>query len=333
MLVLLIPVSSLHSYIFDYAWFFKTVPSEPSLDNVKLLTFTPHDQESSTHEYKAHDLCYALENNQFSTGHIQLSDTTKIEVTESIPSEQDEIVIYVPSYNGFSNAGRHRYSGAAAYETYCYYKNNLIHVPCVTFCAPTHYRKTFNMGQAQDQKYLDLVIQAVKKKNPKASITLMGVCHGATALLNYMSNPDYAESMKDIKAVVMESPSLSLDALVEHTARKQVPWGLRWIVPRLFKFLLTGYTWSAQTLLHTEKVSLPQNLAIFMGYLQHDDTVNPDHNKQMIKKLQSVCQHVSFYASKDTKCTHGKLGMDSAYQAAVNLFFKKYGLKYNMSLL
>lgn len=310
---------------FPKNWFDKTIDGKPSLDHLYALTFTPNPQDTKYFEKTIHEIGNALDRDAFDGAILKLSNNN-FAIEKGIPSKLKQLIIFVPGYTGMSSLGNHRYAGSVAEQIYYWCKNGLIHCPCVTFYMPTSYRITFNFGQELDQTYFDIFYKEVVSKNPDAEIILMGNCHGATLITNYITNQTYNGSLKPIKAVVIESPSLSLEAMVEQTAQHDLPYGLQWMLSPLFRCLFTKYKWDMPTLLD-KKIVLPDHLAVLIGFLNKDEAVNPEITLKIVNKLQEVSQNVDYFKSKRDDLTHGFLGKDLDYQKKVCAFLKKYKLR------
>ena len=72
--------------------------------------------------------------------------------------------------------------------------------PCVLFDYPGG-RRTFSFAQRTDTECLATIYRAVREKNPKASIVLVGNCRGAKSVLDFC-----ADRPEKVKAVVLMSP-------------------------------------------------------------------------------------------------------------------------------
>lgn len=319
-LIVVFNTSCLLSFNHTWNWWFGTQMKR----DVGFVVFEP----CTTTEVltNIHTVCAQLQLGSFSTSCCIKAGENIFNVLKGVPEKHvGDLIVYIPGYTGLFANGPHRFAGSAVHQLYYWCKNNLIKNTCVCCCVPPHLRTIFDFGQKNDQAYIHDCIDEITQKNPQVRIILMGPCHGATAILNYLTNDDYIKS-DQIKAVVLESPSISLEAFAQRTATYHVPFGLRWMLYPLFRVLFSGYAWGQKTILDKE-ITLPNNLPIFVGSLKYDDSVNNEHVRAIVEKLQQISINkdlICFYESERKDLSHGKLGMDSEYQEKVHLFLENY---------
>jgi len=315
-----------------YGWLGKPLKITPTLDNLNIVTFTPDVEKSSPKTSSIDEICKSIQNGTFSDTSMELTElpNNKIAVSAGVPSGNAKtIIINVSGFAGSSGNARYKYVGAGAYATCNNLKNGIIHAPCVSFDGTTNFRRSFNFAQTMDQECLDVVYQQVLKMNPEASIVMIGSCKGATTILNYLVAYHQNPKLNNLKAIILESPSVCLEDLTDQVAKNHVPSMLQWSLPYIFKAWFPAYVWNQKTILTIPSENIPTDIPIFIGSLEHDKVANPKNAEDIANKLAEVCKNVYLFKSTNRALTHGKIGQDKRYQQAVNAFLKKNNLPHN----
>lgn len=205
------------------------------------------------------------------------------------------------------------------YFGYLLLKSNIINIPCVTFDNITDTRRGYSFGGAQDIFNLQLVFNEVKRKNPKAHITLIGNCKGATVILRFLASKAEKNEINDlnsIQSVILESPPISL-----HHTIKDLP--LSCVPHAFYKIIFPNYNHSVQTILNAKK--FPVHIPLLFGCSYHDNTTRYKYIQQTIQHLKQIgCKNIYVYASNNKLVQHANLGKDEKFQQSCQLFQKKF---------
>lgn len=306
-----------------YWWLRTPAQVDASLKNLNILTFIP--SLTSKHPTRSIEaVCTAVnkgENHQNQDSTIQINNQI-FDLSCQIPSNCQKIFIYVSGYSGVSGNARYKYAGTGAAATYKNYLNNIIKdAPCISFDGPVNYRSTFNFGQKSDQDCLNTIYEETVKQNPEAEIILVGTCKGATTILNYLTHPENKAKLNNVKAVILESPSLSLEALTDHVAKNNVHKNLQWLLPYLFKAVFPNYTWNQPTVLDKSE-NIPSHISILIGSLVHDKVASHKDICTLLSTLKNSRKKAELVESSDKTLKHARLIESKEYQEKVNTFLK-----------
>lgn len=297
------------------------------LAHLNMLTFNPHNATDHVAPIKdVHEICTNIQqgNGTLNEGAgIQIGDT-EYTLSCNLPKcVKDTITINVSGYAGMSGNARYKYAGAGAYSTAKYIKNGLIahDEPCISFDGQVNDRRSFNFGQYFDQKCLDTVVRAVMARNPEANIILVGSCKGGTTILNYLVDQNNKDIVSTIKAVILESPSSSLEALTDNVAKNYLPTPLHNVLPKLFALVFPNYVWGQPTILDNAN-NFPDHITVLIGRIAHDKVASPQDTGNIATALQQYKKQMTLFTCKDTNFKHGHLSEDPAFQEAVQRFYQ-----------
>ncbi len=304
-----------------------------TLENLNILTIRPVSECPEPQKRTIDEVSSSIKegenatnNNKCVTIYEMSEKEQSFDLSTTLPSDYNgTIAIYVSGYAGLSGNARYKYAGSGAYGTFNYLKADLMSKDWIyiSFDGLTNYRSYFNFGQQLDQDCLNTVYEATIQKNPRAKIVLFGSCKGSTTILNYLTNPNnkYKKFDEHIKAVLLESPSISLDSIVLHIARNHVPKPLQFILPYLFAATFPSYQWKQKTMIDYT-ANLPNNIPILIGYLQQDKTANyQDILKIVDSFLKAGKNNVHVFKSNNTELLHGHLSKANDFQEKARKFF------------
>ncbi len=201
-------------------------------------------------------------------------------------------------------------------------RDNIIHVPCITFDYPETW-SMLNFGQTTDVACMEYVYTRVKEVYPNSKIIIYADCRGARSASVFVAKkqPD------DIAAMVLLSPISSLNEICEQTARsyvKYIPKAhriLKWFLARLRNYD------TKQDNIYQELSLLPPTIPIFIGHRLNDTLISTRHMQTILDSIKkSGNTDVHFVVVDDNTEPHSKLTTNTIIQKEINLFFKKYGL-------
>lgn len=176
---------------------------------------------------------------------------------------------------------------------------------------------TLNFGQDHDNALLYNAYQEVQHKHPQANIVLIGISRGASAIINTLATYKELDITK-LKAVILESPYMSVDSLLEHIAKSYlsyVPYATSMLHTLINVFPLYN-THGLQTI--DALPHFPQQVPVFIGYSMADKTVAPGDAQVAVKLLRAQGNLVTEYAA--THGRHSTLATQHDYCNAVRLF-------------
>jgi hypothetical protein len=238
--------------------------------------------------------------------------------------------------------------GVGAFHVYNYIAGGILNGPTVTFDYPTDERTQFNIGQDKDLACLKAVYDEVAKHNPTANIVLVGDCKGATAILNLLTHPEYAGKLPQVKAVIAESPPLSLSHVADSIAN-----GYIWYVPYSEKIVsgimqvgLPAYRNNNPEHVVTQAAydNIPTSLPMLIGHIENESLVDNEYINKMVYTLtRTGNSKIHFYVSQrflKDKATdedprliaHGSLNKVPEFQQVANAFLRSYGLTHDHEL-
>ncbi len=313
-----------------------TVPKNlvPKLENLNELTMSPISSCPKNKLRTIDEVCTAIRDgknkiNNKKCVEIKLPPEDKIfyKLSIKIPSRDNGIIsITVPSYAGLSGNARYKYAGSGAYTTFKYIQAGLYapNSSLISFDGQLSYRAYFNYGQQLDQACLNTIYEQTIKNNPKAKIVLYGSCKGASTILNYLTNPEYQKNkFENIKAVILESPSISLESITKHIAKNHLPKSLQPVLPHLFGAFFPNYKWGAPTMIDYAS-NLPNHIPILIGYLQQDKTANYRDVLKIYEVFEKAGKNkIQLFKSSNTLLKHGHLSKANDFQQRVQEFLKQ----------
>lgn len=299
---------------------------DTQLDHLNVLTFTPKNSTDQITQTKSiHEICTNIQQDNGSLNEgvgIQIGDTEYTLSCDVPTGVTGNITINVSGYAGMSGNARYKYAGAGAYGTAKYIQNGLIQQgTCIAFDGQVNDRRSFNFGQQLDQQCLDTVIRAVIARNPEAKITLVGSCKGGTTILNYVADLNNKDVVGSIKAVLLESPSSSLEALSDQVAQNYLPTPLQSVLPQLFALVFPNYIWNQPTILDNAN-NFPDHLSGLIGCLPHDKVASHQDIRMIFDSLKQHGKRVELFTCHDEKFKHGHLSEDPQFQEKVKHFYR-----------
>lgn len=203
-----------------------------------------------------------------------------------------------------------------------YINNGAITSTCYTFCFHDRLR-TLNFGQERDCHMLARAYSQVREKHPHASIVLVGISRGASAIINTIAvqtNVDWS----GVKAVILESPYEHVEGLTEHIMNSYapfIPFGKNILYSLLQK--LTAYR--SQGIQAIDMVEhFPKHIPLLISYSKTDKTVSPECTRKVIMNMHSNNHPITSYMAESGR--HSTLAEQPAYAAAVHNFITQHGL-------
>lgn len=320
---------------------------KPTLEKLNATTITPID--ANTASISIYDYMEKLGSGQYAQSqNVLVSSTNKchvrveqgIDLTAMQPHEPvllfspyflpalvkhpEKLQFYIPSTPGRS-----------FYTAGYYLKNKTIPTTCITF----DYRDTrtaINVGQSLDQQCLSLITdEIVRQEHP---FILFGCCRGAINILKFITEKptDYLE--KNLRAVIVESPALSLKDICEQTVRSRPILNL---LPHdagsaalytLLRWALPNHAYQESTILANID-NIPKDLPMLIIQVKNDTLVAEDKTKKLVKKLvETGHSQVHLLVFTDKNLNHYTISTASLYPAGVNAFLQHYGLPHNATL-
>lgn len=213
-------------------------------------------------------------------------------------------------------------SNAATTQAARYINSGAITSTCYTFCF--HDRlNTLNFGQEKDCDKLASAYAQVKEKHPHASLVLVGISRGASAIINTMAAHRDVD-WSPVKAVILESPYEHVEGLIEHIMNSYAPFVLfgKNILYGLLQKLTAYRSQGIQSIDMIER--FPQHIPLFISYSKTDKTVCPECTRTLIMNMQSSNHTITSYEAESGR--HSTLAEQPAYAAAVQDFLAQHGL-------
>lgn len=255
--------------------------------------------------------------------HVTINNKT-YNLSYKIPSgKKGRICIFVSGYSGKMSGSMYRYKGSGAYAVYRHLKHNVMRENVwISFDGPVSYRKTFNFGQELDQSCLHEIYTEVVRRNPEAEIIFVGLCKGATTILNYLTNTAYTDTFDPVKAIILESPLVSFETCTKKIARSKLPWPFGSFLPGFFRVAFPNYKWDQPTILQAAP-NFPTHIKVFIG-CSHHDSVAPCKDAHKIKTcLKNKQIDVDFFEEHDKDIKHALLTSCPQYQNRVESFIQQ----------
>ena len=198
--------------------------------------------------------------------------------------------------------------------------------PCVTFEFDDD-RRSFNFGQKGDLTRLSLIYKELSQTH---ELVLFGSCRGGTTILNLLSNPD-TPYKTSIKALVLESPSLSLAKLAEQVGRNYLGWmpGSGSMIHTFFKTWFPSYDAHFPSCLN-QLANIPHDLPIIIGHVENDKVIAWSEIHDLVKGLiETGHNHVYLARIVDPSIAHARLNTNEQFRQVLNAFLAYYQLPHD----
>lgn len=246
------------------------------------------------------------------------------------PPDNDLYWLVSPGFMGHrpQNCSQEPEPQSGIEQAAAFIRGNIIHGPCITFNYNDD-RRTFNFAQDDD---LLLLHNAYKKIPATSDVILVGTCRGATALLNFLPKLPEKEYQR-IKAVILESPALSLKSLAQKVGQTYVNWLPKspQLIHTFFRFWFPNYDPTYPDCMNS-LACIPKDLPIFIGHLK-DDKVIEESDIIALKNRFIETGHINthFAIIEDTThtITHARMSKIPAFQYEVNKFLQQYHLPHD----
>lgn len=317
----------------------------PSIQNCKTCTFIPNN-DATTPEKLSTTLAVATD--MCSSGPLpaHIIKITKNDNTEywhahqGVPAmtEQKLISIYAngyawshtpPKVDSLHDVDRYKGATASVLKVPKKIANGTLpqNVPAVAFDFPDD-RRRFNFGQSLDLSCFNAVYNEAQKNNSQAQFVCIGLCRGASVLLQTLANKT------NVKALVLESPYLSLKSASEQMSKKFLPVpGGSVLVHTFFKWFYPNYTPCDDNVLLNAAQNIPNTVPILIAHLKGDQVVSDESIKRLIHCLkQTGNNNVNLFVvknkpnNKQNKIEHGFIASTRSFQSVSNAFFKQCGI-------
>ncbi|MCC7414515.1 MAG: hypothetical protein IT346_00310 [Epsilonproteobacteria bacterium] len=292
---------------------------QSNLDSLNPLVFQPTDspQGKCRTIIKA---CKNIEEGSFRKNegsHVTIHNRS-YNLSCQIPSGlTGTICIFVSGYSGKFSGSLFKYKGSGAYAVFRHLRKEFMtDATWISFDGPVSFRKTFNFGQELDQSCLHEIYTRTVENNPCARIIFVGLCKGATTILNYLNNPSYKDSFAPVKAIVLESPLISFETCTKKIARTKLPKPLGRILPRFFKAAFPNYVWNQPTI-HDDASHFPGHIKTFIGCSRHDPVAPYEDSHKIATSLERCAICVELFEQHDKAIAHGHLAKVRRYQQKV----------------
>jgi len=257
--------------------------------------------------------------------YIEITRGIVFKLSTKIPSgDQGVICIYVPGYSGMSTRTPYKYAGSGAYSTFNFLKAGIMpkDAVCVSFDLKDELAK-FNFGQELDQGCLNTIYEKTIEQSPRAKVVLFGSCRGATLILNYLTNPEYKEkNFGPIKAIVLESPAISLDTLTDQVATSYL-YGNSWALRPVFSYAFSSYKWGQKTMIDNAD-NFPSSIPALVGYFEQDKLANPRAVEAIVSKFKDKNKNIEGFKSANTQLRHSQLSKAEDFQEKARSFLGQH---------
>lgn len=286
--------------------------SLPTLDKLKVVSFIPIGQAANAQANSSKKDALTLLKQKNIDGNLTINGTI-YRVQSGIPENIKDIKNPISAYSGgYSNGGN-----PYAFCGYTAIKAGLMPGACVTFDFATDTRRGFNFCQQQDLHCVKTVCNEIVKKSPDASLILHGACKGAANNLRFLAEQGEADQkencLKNIKAVISESPPISVKKALQRTP-------LAPVTLALMRGLFPNYNPNAKNIMQTQ--TFPA-IPVMVASLPKDTISELDDMIAMSSHLNKNCQgRVELFVSEQAEIRHGKIGQAKDYQQAVSAFLK-----------
>jgi fermentation-respiration switch protein FrsA (DUF1100 family) len=224
-------------------------------------------------------------------------------------------------YKGYDNIAN-RGGILTAYKSV---RDMIITSPCIIFDYPDG-RKYSNFGQSLDEKCLELIYTKTREYNPTTDIVLIGECRGTQTILKLASR-----KLPNIKALILESPMISVKGVTEHLANNYVRWlpyGHK-IAYRILTWIYPNYK-EHEDDITTYLPQIPAELPILLIHTKNDKFVATSKvNKLIVDLHTSGHENVYYLLIEDEQAKHAALTYNSQFQYITHAFLKKYNLPHD----
>lgn len=213
-------------------------------------------------------------------------------------------------------------SSVATIQAARYVQSGAISNTCYTFSFNDRL-SILNFGQARDCRMLVDAYTQVREKHPHASIVLVGISRGASAILNTIAMHRDVD-WSSVKAIILESPYDHVESLIGHIMNSYapyIPYGKN-ILYNLVK-KVTQYRHNGLQTIDMSK-HLPKHIPIFVSYSKTDKTVSPECTRTLIARLESNEYPITSYAAESGR--HSTLAEQPDYTVAVQQFLQEHML-------
>ncbi len=348
-----IPVALIGSALacIGFRWFHSPKKFTPTEENLHVMTLLPQNHSSSPEKplLNLSTLKQHLKQNSVPS-HTKKSVSTDIDIgqqtvkitagtphnqfalthTAHVKTQPELVWIVSP---GFMGHRPQKYSQEPAPETgldqaTSFIKAHIIHGPCIAFDYNDE-RRVFNFGQETDIASLKMVHDLVKSQD----VILIGTCRGATTVLQFLTQLS-PQAFAHIKAIILESPAVSLHTLATQVAHSYIDWLPKSpaLLHTFFKFWFPNYDPYFPTFLDNLD-RIPHDLPILIGHLENDRVISYSDIMTITKKLRAT-GHTQVYLTSvcDSTITHARLSKIPAFGQVVNAFLKKYTISHDEQL-
>ena len=261
---------------------------------------------------------------------IPLSPTEDLKVSRTIPrTTTNPLWIVAPGYKG--RRPQKYQQGAISLDSSLHEASTLLcasHIPatCVTFEFDDS-RRSFNFAQKGDLARLSLIYNELA---PTHTLVLFGSCRGGTTVLNLLSRPDtlYKDS---IKALILESPALSLKKLAQQVGSTYLNWlpGSPTLIHTFFKGWFPSYDSNYPSCL-SGLGNIPHELPILIGHVEHDKVIAWSDIQDLVSGLIKT-GHTQVYLARitDPSISHARLNSNEQFRQVLNAFLAHYNLPHD----
>lgn len=260
-------------------------------------------------------------------------------VSSGIPhGSQETIFIYShgwksgPCETWAQHIGGYRSNGVGLLVGQQYMTKGIVNGPMVVFDYPTDPTRSFNIGQETDVECLYTVYKHVVENNPQASIVFVGDCKGATAVLRLITHQKYNTSLANLKAVLLESPPLSLNAAIRTVSNSYLPWlqSLAYpLINNMAKAWLPAYRTYGDCTALFQPESITPHVAVFIGSMEHDLVASHTNVVRLMDQFKQVGNNNLHLFTTQEPLKHGCLSNSNNYVNSANAFLKTYNLPHN----
>jgi len=297
------------------------------MDSLHIVTFTPqsHGQELDVSDKDSFEpIAVALKSGkrtQLNGTSVQMPNKNVV-LSSSLPEGQTgTIYLNVPAL--ICSNDKRVYPERGAYEMYRLFKSGVVEQGVgVSYCPPNHRRDTFNFGQEDDQRMISMLINEIAKKNPTAKIVPMGICAGATGIMNTLAGSELSpQAQQNIDAVILQSPAISSDQVWQDMGSSYLPYGLKWLFPVIapFYFAKCKASKPQKDVLDSYK-NIPPHISFMIGKLAQD-WVTPTASVRAVEETLITNNHaVTVFESSDVSIKHGFLARNKEYQVRIKQF-------------
>ena len=301
---------------------------QATLENINTLTITPNVEKKAA-PLSMDDIVDRIRNHKPIDHTVAFNDEL-FHMKNGIKPEKT-VFIFSRGYAGRGGAAIYKNVGNGMFCASLFINTHIINGPCITF----DYKDTrnwFNFAQKSDQACFGKVFEETARNTDIENIILVGSCQGATTILNYIAQADKS-SLKKVRAILLESPGISLKNLSYEVANHHIgrlPFrGV--LIHTFFRGYFPHYDAKAPSTLDYAP-NIPRDIPILIGHLQGDHLVSDETMHTLVSSLREVNPHVEFVTVVNKKANHATLHEVKRFCQLTNAFFKKHGLPHNEAL-